>query len=603
MSLKSTLMMTVVAFGYFGIASAQNAPAPLGLALAGEQPGSQARPALALRDPATAAPLPRKEMGLKLQRPQAEAKASAVAAPGKAVDESALRFYAGQGDTARVAAEIRRLKTLHPAWQPPEDLFNGSTVAIDEQPLWTLFAAGRYDELREQAAALQLEHPGYVPSADLSAKVAAAEQRQLITSASDARDWDQVIALATENQDLLVCREMDVLWRVAEAFASADDSERAIEVYRYILTNCDNPKERLATVQKASVALPTRSIGELIAMGKRRNGGGGEFDAVRIDLIRRNIGEVASGKTEELPAERDLKLVEASARRGNANDAGLLGWYAYQRKEFGAARDWFALASKTSKDPKHLEGLILSTRNLGELGAAEKLAYDGRASDSMIRRAYVEIVATEITGPRATKLEADRQARIEEVVSTEQSAIGAQALGWYLYNSGHFAPARHWFERSVAWGPSEVAVTGLTVAAQQLGERKLAQETIAKYRDQYPMVAALEKLQSHTPSGKGAGRKIAGGRGAPSGYIKETLALYQAGKYREAAAILDRHEGRMPVGMQELRGWAHLNSQNYREAGKVFADLQKKSPNKNVEHGQFLSEIGTKGNAHRWWYN
>lgn len=600
MSLKSTLMMTVVAFGYFGIASAQNAPAPLGLAPAGERPAPQARPALALREPAA---LPRKETGLKLQRPQAETRASAVAAPGKVVDESALRFYAGQGDTARVAAEIRRLKTLHPAWQPPEDLFNGSTVAIDEQPLWTLFAAGRYDELREQAAALQLEHPGYVPSADLSAKVVAAEQRQLITSASDARDWDQVIALATENQDLLVCREMDMLWRVAEAFASTGDAERAIEVYRYILTNCDNPKERLATVQKASAALPARSIGELIAMGKRRNGGGGEFDAVRLDLIRRNIGEVAGGKTEELPAERDLKLVEASARRGNASDAGLLGWYAYQRREFGAARDWFALASKASKDPKHLEGLILSTRNLGELGAAEKLAYDGRAADSMIRKAYVEIVATEITGPRATKLEADRQARIEEVVSTEQSALGAQALGWYLYNNGHFAPARHWFERSVAWGPSEVAVTGLAVSAQRLGERRLVQETIAKYRDQYPMVAALEMFQGHTPSGKGAGRRIAGGRGAPSGYIKETLALYEAGKYREAAAILDRQGGRMPVGMQELRGWAHLNSQNYQEAGKVFAELQKKRPNKKVEHGQFLSEIGTKGNAHRWWYN
>ena len=331
---------------------------------------------MAPRDAAPPATQPRKETGLKLQRPEAETKAPAAAAAGKTVDESALRFYASQGDTARVAAEIRRLKTLHATWQPPEDLFTGSTVTVDEQPLWALFSAGRYDELREQVAALQLEHPGYVPSADLSSKVVVAEQRQLIASASDAKDWEQVISLATENQDLLICREIDVLWRVAEAFASTDDADRAIEVYRYILTNCDNPKERLATVQKASAALPSKPVADLISMGKRRSGGGTEFDSVKLDLIRRSIGEVASGKSDEVPSERDLKLIEASARRGSANDAGLLGWYAYQRKEFGAARDWFVLASKASKDPKHLEGVILSTRNLGELGEAEKLAYD-----------------------------------------------------------------------------------------------------------------------------------------------------------------------------------------------------------------------------------
>jgi tetratricopeptide (TPR) repeat protein len=596
-------MVTVVAFGYFGLASAQNAPMKLDLAAQGEQPPAPARSALAPRDAAPPAAQPRKEAGLKLQRPGSETKAPAAA--GKAVDESALRFYASQGDTARVAAEIRRLKTLHAAWQPPEDLFNGSTVTIDEQPLWALFSAGRYDELREQVAVLQQEHPGYVPSADLSGKVVVAEQRQLIVSASDARDWEQVISLATENQDLLVCREIDVLWRVAEAFASTEDADRAIEVYRYILTNCDNPKERLATVQKASVALPAKSVADLIAMGKRRAGGGAEFDQVKLDLIRRSIGEVASGKGDDLPSERDLKLVEASARRGNANDAGLLGWYAYQRKEFGAARDWFVLASKASKDPKHLEGLILSTRNLGEPGEAEKLAYDGRNAGSMIRKAYIEIVATDMTGPKATKLQPDRQARIEEVVSAEQSALGSQALGWYLYNNGQFAPSRLWFERSVAWAPSEEAATGLAVAAQRLGDRKLAADTIAKYQDQYPTVAALARLQGHAPSSPGVGRKIAGrsGRGAPTGYIKETLALYEAGKYREAAAILDKYDGRMPAGMKELRGWAHLNSQDYQEAGKIFAEIQKKSPSKTAEHGQFLSEIGTKGNAHRWWYN
>src|SRR6188472_4630785 len=38
------------------------------------------------------------------------------------VDESALRYFASQGDTRRVNAEIARLRALYPNWTPPSDL-------------------------------------------------------------------------------------------------------------------------------------------------------------------------------------------------------------------------------------------------------------------------------------------------------------------------------------------------------------------------------------------------------------------------------------------------------------------------------------------------
>ncbi|MEI5667867.1 hypothetical protein WBO78_27075 [Bosea sp. CCNWLW174] len=581
MSLKSLVISSVAAIALLGPAQAQNAfkiDAPL--------PAQQPRAA--------------KEVGLKLARPAGEAGAP-QAAPVKAVDESALRFYAGQGDTARVAAEIRRLKTLHANWQPPEDLFSVGGPTIDEQPLWALFAAKRYEELRERIAALQAERPEYVPSADLAGKLVQAERREAIVIAADGKDWPRVIELATGAEDLLVCREIDLLWRVAEALSGVEEPARAVDVYRYILTNCENSRERLATVQKASTILPAPTVQELIALGKRR-GANAEFDAIGVDIIRRKMGQASSGDTTEMPDARELKLIETSARRGVADDAALLGWYHFGRKDYAAAKEWFGLATKSAPKPKYIEGLILALRNSGDLEQAEELAYRHREADMLIRKAYIEIVASDITGPTAKVLTSERRMRLEEIIAKDKSALGAQALGWSLYNAQSFAPARAWFERSISWAPSEEAVVGLVVAARRLNDRAAALATVNAYKQQYPAVASLDRLGNQDPTSPRSARRIARG-GLPSGAMRDSLKLYEAGKFQEAAALLDSNQRSMPVGMQELRAWAHYNATNYKAAGEIFAKLKTIKPSKATEHGDFLVEIQARGNPHRWWYN
>lgn len=581
MSLKSLLISSIAAVAVLGPAQAQNAfkidvPAPT------QQPSAA------------------RDVGLKLARPTGETRTSSQAA-AKTVDESALRYYAGQGDTARVAAEIRRLKMLHSSWQPPEDLFSQSGATIDEQPLWALFTAKRYEELRERIAALQVERPDFAPSADLANKLVQAEKREAIVIAAEGRDWPRVIELATAAEDLLVCREIDLLWRVAEAFSGIEEPARAVEVYRYILTNCDNSRERLATVQKASTILPAPTVQELIALGKRRDAGA-EFDAVGIDMIRRKVGQVSSGEATEMPEARELKLIETSARRGTTDDAALLGWFHYGRKDYAAAKDWFALAVKTASKPKYVEGYVLALRNAGDLDQAEELAYRHREADALIRKAYIEIVASDITGPTAKPLSPERQLRLEEVIAKDRSALGAQALGWSLYNSRSFPSARAWFERSIAWAPSEEAVVGLVVTHHRLNDSAAALATINAYKQQYPAVASLDRLGGQDPTSPRSARRVAGG-GASTGAMRESIRLYEAGKFGEAAALLDNHQRSMPVGMQELRAWAHYNATNYKAAGAIFSKLKTIKPTKATEHGEFLVEIQARGNPHRWWYN
>ena len=68
----------------------------------------------------------------------------AIASNEAAVDESALKYYASLHNTARVDAEIRRLKTLHPNWAPPPNLYSTAGSGNDEQPFWDLLAENRF---------------------------------------------------------------------------------------------------------------------------------------------------------------------------------------------------------------------------------------------------------------------------------------------------------------------------------------------------------------------------------------------------------------------------------------------------------------------------
>jgi tetratricopeptide (TPR) repeat protein len=601
MSLKSSLLVATAMVSYFGLAMAQTA-APLVIAPAGAPAAREPQPAPAFA-PARAQPAtpPRAEQGFKPVRPQqGEARGQAAAPAQKLVDESALNYYASLGQTARVAAEIRRLKTLHPAWQPPANLFAAGSPQVDEKPLWELYAANRFDDLREQIDALKAEYPDYAPSLDLTTKVNIAERRQALVAASQQRDWEHVVALATDSQDLLVCREIDVLWRLAEAFASLEDKDQTLSVYRYILANCENSGERLATVQKAALVLPEDDVAKLIAAGKRGRSGGNEFDGVKLDLVRRDIGAIASGQSAPAPSERDLKLIEASARTAKgAADAGLLGWYAFQAKDYAKARDWFKLGYGASKDAKLLEGHILALRNLGEIGQARTLAFQNLSVGPLIRKAYIEIAASELPKPDAPSLPADEMRRVEEIVEGEKSGLGAQALGWHLFHARKFGDARAWFEKATRWNESEESVLGLALAMQRLGDRKAYASFIAENKGRYQTLAKLAEVagsERAIVSGRRGGQR--GGGGAPSGVVRQAVKLYESGNYKEAADLMDRNQQRLDPNMSALRGWAHFQANNYQEAEKIF----KKHRNvKGAEHGEFLSYIAGKSIAHRWY--
>jgi len=332
-----------------------------------------------------------------------------------------------------------------------------------------------------------------------------------------------------------------------------------------------------------------------MAAGKRRRDGGNEFDVVRLDVVRRSIGAFASGKGGTPPSAREIKQIETSAREGrNADDASLLGWYAFQNKDFAAARDWFKTARDHSRDPKHLEGLILSLRNLGELEQARSVAQENLATGPLVRKAFIEIVATEITGGNAARPSPAVLTAMEGAIEQERSANGAQALGWYYFLQSDFKPAKLWFDKSSGWNPSDESILGQALVLQRLGDRKAYAQFLSEKKAQYPTLAKL----AASDGARTAAVRNRGGPGVSGAVVKQAVGLYESGKYREAAEFMDRNQAKLDSGMNALRGWAHFHANNFDQAEKIF---KKYSSVKGTDHGAFLAHIAGSSIPARWY--
>lgn len=415
-----------------------------------------------------------------------------TAAPGvPIVDEEALRYFAREGDLDRLEAEIRRLKTLYPSWEPPTDLFDPKAPGpSDVQPLWDLYTAGRYGELRAEISRRQLAEPTWVPPADLLARLKQAEARIRLVNASDSKQWNAVLAIATDDPSVLTCANIDVLWRVAEAFAGSDRMDRARDVYVYILENCTGEKERLATMDKASALLPVDMVTSLFRYARQQEGGGDEFAQIRLNLIRRSVGAANDDPALTVPAE-DLAVLDRAAQSGTSpDDAILLGFYAYRHGDPATAIRWFDLALQRGGSVKAAEGYVLAMRAVGRDAEAEPIAYEWRNAgiDNLVT--YITLATALLTSETA-QVDQTVVDRFAPVVTEERSPLGAQALGWYAYNTGQAPTAVAWFQTSLAWEPSEVAAFGLMLALQRLNDRVGLRQALEIWGARYPRLPQM----------------------------------------------------------------------------------------------------------------
>jgi tetratricopeptide (TPR) repeat protein len=440
--------------------------------------------------------------------PASPANPAAANAPRPKVDETALRYFASQGDTRRLEAETARLRALYPDWTPPTDLFGPVTRSDPElERMWQLYADGKYGDVRSAIAARQASEPSWVVPPELLARLDEGEARRRIVNASDAQQWGTVLRVATETPGVLTCANVDVLWRVAEAFGKTNAPDRAQDVYGYVLNTCTDTGERVATLQKAIQLLDEQRVAVLMKLERPGPDGQGEFAVLRDDLVRARMGRAAQDEKQTVPAD-DIATMERLAKAGvTPDDALLLGWYLYRHNEPARALDWFKTALDRNGGAKAAEGYVLTLMSGGRALEAEPVAYQWRDSTPENRKAYLDVVVSLLAADPPPRLDAGILARFSPVVIADKYVSGAQAIGWYAYNTGQLRTAATWFRTAVDWAPDdEPSAYGLGVTSLRLKDKATLDAIVARGRPRCRARATADDAAGATAALSGRAR-------------------------------------------------------------------------------------------------
>jgi tetratricopeptide (TPR) repeat protein len=389
------------------------------------------------------------------------------------VDETALRYFAARGDTARLAAEIARLRQLYPNWTPPADpLAVPQNADRQLEDMWQLYAQGRYAEVRRAIAERRVADGDWEPPADLLERLDIAEARSRLVNASELKQYQTVIDVGAATPPLLNCSEIDVLWRVAEAFASTDRPQRAVDTYSYILKSCTDTAERLATVQKAAAALPYNRVLPLLALGKPVEGGAGEFAGIGDDLARRFVAQANEDPSLTIAPEYVDRLKASASAEGPASDALLLGWYYLRREITDEAAVWFRRARKREDSADASQGLALTLLEQGKPAEAEAVLYSWREASEDATATYLAATANFLAIDPPPTIGEPLLTRMAEAVIARRYAPSAQQFGWYARAFDQPQTAAQWFETALEWAPEdEPSAYGLALTRLQLNDR------------------------------------------------------------------------------------------------------------------------------------
>lgn len=479
MHVKYTVLAVAAASALFYAVGRQGQDAEPSLAA----PGT-VQEAMAAGVSPTEGPRPRTEVA---QAPPPAAPAPAGPRP-PSVDESALRYFAAQGDTRRLEAELARLRALYPEWRPPADLMSpGRTGDPELERMWKLFAEGKIGEVRSAIAQRSTADPTWRAPEDLVAQLDNFEAAQRLVNASNARQWEQVIRIGTETPGFLTCGNVDALWRVAEAFVQTGKLDRARDAYAYVLGNCNTPVERVGTMQKALATLPDPLTEGLLGQERET-----EFSSIRDEIARRRIGRAAEDAKLTASPE-DLKRIEAlSSAATTPDDAILLGFYALRHNDPVKAEASFQTALSRNGGAKAAEGAVLALGANRKYQEAETLGGQWLEAGAANRKAYLDVATTLITQEPAPKLERAVVERIAKTIGTDRYAPGAAGLGWYAYNSGQTSPAASWFATALSWdGGYEAAAYGLALARQRLHDTAGLRTLVAEWGTRSDRIAAI----------------------------------------------------------------------------------------------------------------
>jgi len=346
--------------------------------------------------------------------------------------------------------------------------------APDERPLWALLRAQRYRDLFAEIERLRAMHPGWNPPQQLLDLATEGALGQRVKNALAADDAAGLAKLAAENPAVFGCRRIDWAWELGAAYKRLGRGAEAISLAENLIANCDEDKQRLATLYKARNWMPAPAWGSLVEAEldrPRTPGVDAEYQRLRFGVRLERFTTAQSQGAADAPAlfEAIAADVEAFKDSGGAL-AGAWGYF--NRPDLANAKRWFesALAwNREAYDARYGLALIAMRENRIEEAEGQLRALP----ESYARRADLARDVA-LAGARS----AFEAKKYHEALAWLEKAktygplprSGQMQQGWSLLNSGDALAAAALFERLYGEQPDEESAQGLVLSYRRAGK-------------------------------------------------------------------------------------------------------------------------------------
>ncbi len=104
---------------------------------------------------------------------------------------------------------------------------------------------------------------------------------------------------------------------------------------------------------------------------------------------------------------------------------------------------------------KTWEGYALTLRATGHLLEAEQIAFDWRDKWASLRHLYIDMAVAALGNASDAVIEPERFGRFRQIVETDHSVSGAQAIAWYSNAHKDYPEASNWFRTALSWRPAD----------------------------------------------------------------------------------------------------------------------------------------------------
>lgn len=555
---------------------------------------------------------------------------------GNKVDESTLWQLYERDDYAGIDQEISRIAAANPGWEPSDDfrvklerrkLRNMITEAhsskefatvvrlgagLDpmQEPeidlLWMMIDAYRANDMRDTLTNVYRGILFRGQDKAFSDELVLTTLQKAIDDvpASDLREAMQVLsadpdlALGMKALQLdLMRREIgdyaasvsgaprpaDEIVSTVRRVAETEGSPEDLALMGWYLLKIEEPKEASAWFERLMAARPTaeavRGLAlSLVHLSKEPEA----FTLVseHMDLLNAEDAFVADQLSFAFKGEGKAKIEdrvvarysEAIQKTESADHARLLGWYAYNSRQFEPARAWFAKAFDWQPEADSLKGMLLSLTRLGQKAEMSELrARHGDAYSAVF--AEIKSVA-EPRGKSGKAVDAPSGIEARYLSSLQKKDYGAciadlrkleargplrpdvqVSKGWCLLGLNHLAEARQAFTDGLTRGGGKADDAayglGLTLLRANLtddAETLLMQQSLTPLRER-ELRAELLWQKART--------------------------AFDRKHYRQTLEALNARLQLMPepVGISQMRAWSHYHLGNLAQSRAIFAQL------------------------------